>query len=1145
MNPYDIELLEYIGISVNYLNQIFGIKTVQRGSNYFRNNAVLSLKDIASSEEQVSLILSGEVAGSRSTPYQTILKLSPVNNALSIKSSCSCPVDINCKHGVALLLLFIHSFTKQVLEDGTETKAEEEVDAWLDFLEEEQDSWTQQTAQLTTTPQWRANKLYHVIYILDTHAPTFKDDDRGLYVKAIKCRILKAGGYSTRALRLRYSDISEDTISHPNSPYYNEIDQNILTALRGIASGEGEETTSCYYNSNELDYDRRFFLKGELGSILFQQLLRTQRVFWQDQKSSPLSSGGERELQLNWQEKQDQVFLDFFTEPNFQLLFHIGKLLYIDTQNHQAGHIFHHTLNVQQILGLLKAPPIPKKKAVAASQRLLNLLPNAHIPLPASNVGSDLLEIEVAPIACLKIYTQSLNIHGEDKLVHFAKLSFAYDQVIYQANTYDDLQQSVSFVEQDNKRYRLLRNTELETQFIQRLKGQGFSEFAEYQVCDFLMNYPSATESVMYWDAFLEYVIPELLDEGWKVDIDASFNLEIDAIDDWYAELETSDNGDWFEMTLGFELNGQPINMLPILVDLLARAENHESLHQELTERGYQLLKIDDNQWVKIPAQRILRIFDTIVELYHDDALNNKGQLKFSRYSGLYYGDLLNDPELDWKGAEELQNLTKKLGDFSGIETVSPAKGLNATLRDYQTEGVNWLQFLRDYDLNGILADDMGLGKTIQALASLLLEKESGRAEHPSLVIAPTSLMSNWRREIEKFAPSLSVLVLQGPERKQYFSKIPEYDVILSTYPLMTHDEVVFEKQEFHYLILDEAQAIKNAKAKRTQIIYQLKAKHRLCLTGTPIENHLGELWSMYHFLMPGYLGSQQYFHRLFRTPIERHGDAIRAQQLRKRVEPFMLRRSKDIVAADLPPKTEMIQTVTLIGRQRDLYETVRLAMDKKVRAEIKKKGLAGSQLMILDALLKLRQVCCDPRLVKLNKAKNIKESAKLTLLMEMLPEMVEEGRKILIFSQFTSMLSLIESELKGKRIKYSKLTGQTRKREEAIDAFQLGDAKVFLISLKAGGMGLNLTAADTVIHYDPWWNPAVERQATDRAYRIGQDKPVFVYKLITENTVEEKIIALQEKKQALADNVYSVASDKKKVSFGQSDLMDLLQPIS
>jgi SNF2 family DNA or RNA helicase len=309
------------------------------------------------------------------------------------------------------------------------------------------------------------------------------------------------------------------------------------------------------------------------------------------------------------------------------------------------------------------------------------------------------------------------------------------------------------------------------------------------------------------------------------------------------------------------------------------------------------------------------------------------------------------------------------------------------------------------------------------------------------------------------------------------------------------------------------------------------------------MENHLGEIWSMYHFLMPGYLGTQQKFNNLFRNPIEKHADDTRGQVLRSRIEPFLLRRTKDIVADELPEKTEMIRTVTLSGKQRDLYETVRVAMDKKVRDEIKKKGLARSHIMILDALLKLRQVCCDPQLVKLEKARSVKESAKLDLLLGMVAEMVEEGRKILIFSQFTSMLTIIEKNLKKLKIKHSKLTGQTRKRAEAIEAFQQGDAKVFLISLKAGGVGLNLTAADVVIHYDPWWNPAVERQATDRAHRIGQDKPVFVYKLITEETVEEKIIKMQEKKQALADALYA-KKGKAGASFDQNDLIDLLKPL-
>jgi len=309
------------------------------------------------------------------------------------------------------------------------------------------------------------------------------------------------------------------------------------------------------------------------------------------------------------------------------------------------------------------------------------------------------------------------------------------------------------------------------------------------------------------------------------------------------------------------------------------------------------------------------------------------------------------------------------------------------------------------------------------------------------------------------------------------------------------------------------------------------------------MENHLGEVWSMFHFLMPGFLGTQERFGRLFRQPIEKQVDQDRQQLLRRRLQPFMLRRTKERVARELPPKTEIIRTVPLEGEQRDLYETVRLAMDKKIREEIHQKGFNQSHIMILDALLKLRQVCCDPRLLKLDKAKGIQTSAKLDMLLEMLSEMLDEGRKVLLFSQFTSMLALIEEAFQQRGITYSLLTGQTRDRESAIQAFQEGDAQVFLISLKAGGTGLNLTAADTVIHYDPWWNPAVEQQATDRAHRIGQDKPVFVYKLLTEETVEEKILQLQARKQALSDALYDQDSENN-APFNQDELMDLLKPL-
>jgi SNF2 family DNA or RNA helicase len=388
------------------------------------------------------------------------------------------------------------------------------------------------------------------------------------------------------------------------------------------------------------------------------------------------------------------------------------------------------------------------------------------------------------------------------------------------------------------------------------------------------------------------------------------------------------------------------------------------------------------------------------------------------------------------------------------------------------------------------------------------------------------------------------VLTLQGAEGKQLFDRINDYDLVLTTYPLLSRDDETLLKHEYHYLILDEAQTIKNPASLAAQLVRRIKTNHRLCLTGTPMENHLGELWAQFDFLMPGFLGDNSNFKKHYRTPIETYGDNDQKSRLSRRLAPFMLRRTKQEVANELPPKTEIIRSVPLYAKQAALYESIRLTMEKKVRDAIAEKGLSRSHITILDALLKLRQTCCDPRTLPLKEAQKVKESAKLDLLMEILPEQLEEGRRILIFSQFTRMIALIEDELDARKIAYSKLTGQTRKRDEAIELFKSGEVSVFLISLKAGGVGLNLTEADTVIIYDPWWNPAAESQAADRAHRIGQDKPVFVYKLITENTVEEKIIAMQERKRALAESIYKDDAKEESLKFTAEDLSALFEPL-
>ena len=1104
----------------------FGKETVKRGIEYFSQGRVTKITKITELLDG-SLSVEGIVSGRRD--YQTRFIFRENKGEKIPISYCNCSAGNNCKHGIALLYAFLSEKAGvSNLPDSEEVYSDDaEVDEWLKSLEASENI---EEAPDDDEDDDLFDIEYHIVYELHFE----NDNSSEVIVKPFKVRLLKNGGYGKSA----------EVSSHDLGSYRSAtllVTEEDRTILRIIKS----ESQRQYYTSSVISSCK---VKGKLGHFLLEELLKTNRLYWADYHSTPLKYGRPRTVLLEWQEEDGCYELDPKTSPAVDTFFLLDHLYYVDTKLGECGLARHESLSSQQILNFLAVPSVSKKKAIEVSEKLIKILPETDVPLPV-DIGLQNIDVEgVTPTPDLLLQAINVSKHPEiQQLVHIASLRFNYDGLIFQPHTKANLESDVAVVLKDKNRYRIHRQRELEKQAIEKMQSYHFTPVhikgQPRSPLDMALQHDDIETAIMHWDHFKEEIIPELEAQGWNIQIDDSFSLQVEMADDWHGELEESEGGDWFELSLGFELNGKRINLLPMLVELLAQSDDPVLLRQSLEDKPHHLFQYDEHHWIKLPTKRMLQILDTVIELYDKDALNEAGKLKFSRHAGLHYNELLNDPTLKWKGAEELQALNKKIRDFAGIEQVDLPNGLQADLRDYQRQGLNWLQFLRSYQFNGILADDMGLGKTIQTLTHLLLEKESGRAELPNLVIAPTSLMSNWKNEAKRFTPDLKVLVLQGANRKQYFAEIAAYDLVLTTYPLILRDKEIYEDQTFHYLILDEAQAIKNSKSKTTQAIYSLKANHRLCLTGTPLENHLGEVWSMYHFLMPGYLGQHERFSRLFRTPIEKNNDKIRGEQLRQRVQPFMLRRSKEIVAQELPPKTEMIRMVPLVGAQRDLYETVRLAMDKKVRDEISKKGLARSHIMILEALLKLRQVCCDPRLVKLERAKRVKESAKLDLLMTLVPEMVEEGRKILIFSQFVSMLELIEEELKQADISYTKLTGQTQKREEAISRFQEGDAQIFLISLKAGGVGLNLTAADTVIHYDPWWNPAVERQATDRAYRIGQDKPVFVYKLLTEDTVEEKILKLQEKKQSLADSLYGGGKNAE-AAFTQDDLVNLLRPL-
>ncbi|QXQ03106.1 DEAD/DEAH box helicase [Stenotrophomonas indicatrix] len=643
------------------------------------------------------------------------------------------------------------------------------------------------------------------------------------------------------------------------------------------------------------------------------------------------------------------------------------------------------------------------------------------------------------------------------------------------------------------------------------------------------------------WTRFLLEDVLRLEALGWKIETDDAFRHRITRVEDIDLDVRSvSADSNELDLALTIDVDGRSIALVPLLQGVLQ--SDPRWLRGQLDAIGDDenvLLTTADNERLALRAARLKPVIALLADLFGD-----RGQpLRLQAHDRGRLQALQDAAQLRLHSSNDTRARVQRLLDAPAMSAVPAPQGLRATLRSYQLEGLSWLQYLRQQGLGGVLADDMGLGKTLQTLAHLLLEKQSGRLDKPALVVVPTSLLHNWQSEAARFTPDLRVLTLHGPARDTQFDAIAAHDLILTTYPLLWRDEPALQAHSYHLLILDEAQQVKNPRSRAAATLRTLQARHRLCLTGTPLENHLGELWTQFDFLLPGLLGSEKQFNQHWRHPIERGSDQRRAQLLAQRLRPFILRRRKDQVASELPPKTVITRTVAMEGAQRDLYEAVRVAMEKQVRDAINGSGLARNHIVVLDALLKLRQVCCDPRLLPGETPARAAGSAKLDLLREMLPAMVEEGRRILLFSQFTGMLALIGQALRELSLPYVQLTGDTQDRVTPVQRFMQGEVPVFLISLKAGGVGLNLTAADTVIHFDPWWNPAAENQATDRAHRIGQDQPVFVYKLITAGSVEERIAELQQRKADLADAILE-GSGGTGPRFDAADLEALLSPL-
>ena len=1085
-----------------------GITFFIRGLEYFQSNQVLSL-DYDTVSNGIQLI--GSTNGSYSNTYNQKILLDSSTNQINIAGSCSCPVNYNCKHVVAICLQYKTEIEnpKRWPRQPVEKKVSDQnnISRWLDKLTSSATDY--RTANIQPPEDW-------LIYILNDRPDDRSQlEPRELAISVRATHNRKNGKGLVKGREVPLHNIESSKFGHQRHQT-QPIDLDIGAFL-------STTTEYSYWNVSAK-------ITGLAGAQALALLLESGRCYWKKNGRQVLVRGETKQLKLHWETLPDGDLELHHNLDEHCLLLKTQPTMYVDSKLFQAGLLDTQDWSQEQLIELGQAPRVPAAQAESVTQQLLQYHSHLSLPTPTKISVRDNDGSVVNP--CLALSSiQSIGYTPE----HCLLLDFNYNGDRIPARP---VVQSTTFSSQGDW-VQLQRNASAEDKAIDKLIQLGFHPNEPYDDQPQPLRLMPVSEranntDIATWAEFIDHGIETLRAEGWQITFSDEFHLRFEEAD-WEAEIEADENNnDWFSLRFDLKVGEESLPLAPLLIPLLAL--NPEQLPKIIT------LPIGAHRFLRLPCERIQPFLGTLQELFSRTPDDN-GQLRISRFDAISV-DQLADQGAALHGAEKLRQLAKQLKNFDGIQPVRPPVGLIAELRPYQQSGLNWLQFLREYRFAGILADDMGLGKTVQTLAHLLVEKNAGRLDRPALVVAPTSLMGNWKREIEHFTPSLRVIVLQGNERHQRFEKMADTDIILTTYPLLSRDTEQLQGLHYHSIILDEAQAIKNSRTKMAQLVRELRCDHRLCLTGTPLENHLGELWSLFDFLMPGFLGDARTFKNHYRTPIEVHADRERQHRLAQRVQPFMLRREKDDVASELPKKTEILQTVVLEGKQAELYESIRLTMDKRVREAIAQQGLARSHITILDALLKLRQVCCDPRLLKLDRAKNVTQSAKLELLMDLLPEQLEEGRRIILFSQFTSMLSLIELELGKRGIEYSKLTGQTRKRDEAIQRFREGEVNLFLISLKAGGTGLNLTEADTVILYDPWWNPAVETQAIDRAHRIGQDKPVFIYRLTVSGSVEEKMLAMQDKKRALAKGIYAANKGEEIPKLNTQTLQELFAPL-